>query len=75
MSSNKKSSLKNPEHPRHLERLRIIKGDDMFPSICPGEILLLDRSAEPKAGDVVLFTNRFGMRIGHRLIYVAGKYH
>ena len=68
MSSNDRPSL------RHLEKLRIIEGDDMFPSIYPEEMLLLDRSCEPKKGDVVLFRNRFGIRIAHRLIFRVGQY-
>jgi len=60
---------------KRLDKLRIIRGDDMFPSIYPGENLLLDRNSEPKIGDVVLFENRFGLRIAHRLVCKIGKYY
>ena len=54
---------------KHLEKLRVIGGDDMFPVIYPEENLLMDKSAEPKQGDVVLFANRYGVKIAHRLIH------
>jgi hypothetical protein len=59
---------------KNLQKLRIIEGDDMSPSIDPSEILLLDKGAAPKMGDVVLFKNRFGRRIAHRLLHRFGGY-
>ncbi|NYZ77397.1 S24/S26 family peptidase [Candidatus Micrarchaeota archaeon] len=54
---------------RNLEKLKIVEGDDMSPSIDPRELLLLDKGAVPEIGDVVLFENRFGVKIAHRLIH------
>lgn len=60
---------------KNLEKVKVIYGNDMYPSIDPDETLLLDRKAKPEIGDVILFENRFGMKIPHRLIYkVAGYY-
>jgi signal peptidase I len=59
----------------NLEKLRIIRGNDMHPAISPSEYLLMDRSAPPKPGDVVVFENKFGCRVAHRLIHeIAGFY-
>jgi hypothetical protein len=60
---------------KNLERLRILEGSDMFPCILPTETLLLDKKAEIKIGDVVLFENRFGLKIAHRLIHKFGNYY
>jgi hypothetical protein len=59
---------------KNLEKLRIVEGNDMSPSIDPRELLLLDKEAAPEIGDVVLFENRFGVRIAHRLIHRIGGY-
>jgi hypothetical protein len=59
---------------RNLEKLRIVGGDDMSPSINPKESLLLDKEAAPELGDVVLFENRFGKKIAHRLLHRFGGY-
>jgi len=47
----------------------------MFPAIYPGEMLLLDRGAEPAPGDVILFQNRFGLNIAHRLYHSTGGWY
>jgi hypothetical protein len=59
---------------RDLEKLRVVEGDDMSPSISPDENLLLEKGAKPELGDVVLFENRFGKRIAHRLLHRFGGY-
>jgi len=59
----------------HLEKIEILEGNDMFPCILPHEKLLLDKSENPKIGDVVLFVNRYGMRIPHRVIHIFGNYY
>jgi len=53
----------------NLQKLRIMWGNDMYPSIDPKEHLYLDTKAKPEVGDVVLFENRYGIRIPHRLIF------
>ncbi len=58
-----------------LERLKVVAGDDMRPSIRPDEALLLDRSARPAMGDAVAFRNKFGLVVVHRLRYAAGGYY
>jgi hypothetical protein len=52
-----------------LQKLKIMWGNDMYPSIDPREQLLLDTKADPEIGDVVLFENRYGIRIPHRLLF------
>ncbi len=47
----------------------------MHPSIDPKERLYLDSGAEPEIGDVVLFENRYGIRIAHRLMYKCAGYY
>ena len=47
----------------------------MFPAIYPGELLLLNRGAEPVPGDVILFSNRFGLKIAHRLYHSSAGYY
>jgi hypothetical protein len=59
---------------RNMEKLRVLEGDDMSPSIDPSEILLLDKGSVPRIGDVVLFENRFKKRIAHRLIHRFGGF-
>jgi hypothetical protein len=54
---------------KDLEKLRIVQGDDMNPCIRPDEYLLLDRRAVPQVGDVVVFENKFGRKVAHRMIY------
>src|SRR4030095_9688709 len=58
-----------------LERLKVVDGNDMYPSIDPKEHLLLDRTAKPSIGDVVLFENRLGVKIAHRLLFSFGGYY
>ncbi|MCX6773401.1 MAG: S24/S26 family peptidase [Candidatus Micrarchaeota archaeon] len=60
---------------KNLEKIKVLEGNDMFPSIDPREFLLLDRAAKPSIGDVIVFENRLGMRIAHRLIYRLGEYY
>jgi hypothetical protein len=57
-----------------LAKLKIAAGDDMLPSIDPNEYLLLDEDVQPQAGDVILFENRFGLLIAHRLLYITRNY-
>lgn len=57
-----------------LEKIRIIKGNDMSPAIDPKEYLLLDKKITPKPGDILVFTNRFGLKIAHRMIYSFRNY-
>jgi hypothetical protein len=52
-----------------------MRGNDMYPSIDPKETILLARTVKPKIGDVVLFENRFGIRIPHRLLYEFQGYY
>lgn len=59
---------------KNLERLKVMEGNDMFPSIDPGEFLLLDRTAKPEIGGVIIFENRFGIKIAHRLLYKVSGY-
>lgn len=58
-----------------IEKLKILEGNDMFPSIRSNEFLLLDKEAVPKIGDVILIENRYGMKIAHRLIHRFGGYY
>lgn len=59
----------------NLQELKVVHGNDMSPCIDPAEPLFLDSDAEPKVGDVVLFKNKFGVRIAHRLLFkFAGFY-
>ena len=60
---------------KNLEKVNVLYGNDMYPSIDPKEKLLLDRNARPEIGDVVLFENRFGMKIPHRLIHEFAGYY
>ncbi|MDD5068730.1 MAG: S24/S26 family peptidase [Candidatus Pacebacteria bacterium] len=47
----------------------------MFPSITPQEELWLQTLAVPKIGDVIVFENRLGMKIAHRLVHRVGNYY
>lgn len=47
----------------------------MYPSIDPKEHLYLDSEAKPEIGNVVLFENRYGIRIAHRLMYQCAGYY
>lgn len=58
-----------------LEKLRIVQGNDMHPCIRPDEYLLMDRSANPSRGDVVVFENKFGYKVAHRLIHEFAGYY
>jgi len=58
-----------------FKKLKIKEGNDMYPSIHPDDILLLETKVEPKIGDVILFKNRFNLKIAHRLIYKIGKFY
>jgi len=60
---------------KNLEKLKIMYGNDMYPSIDPKEQLLLDRKLTPGIGDVILFRNRFGMSIAHRLLHKFAGYY
>jgi signal peptidase I len=59
----------------NLEKLRVVGGDDMSPRINPKEFLLLDKKSAPQLGDVVVFENKFGYRIAHRLLHRFGGYY
>ncbi len=56
-------------------KCEIVAGNDMFPSIMPHEKLLLDRTSNPKQGDVIVFNNRFNIPIAHRVIHKCGNYY
>ncbi len=58
-----------------LQKVKVLYGNDMQPCIMPNEILLLDKSADPRIGDVVLFENKFGIKIAHRLIHEFAGYY
>jgi hypothetical protein len=60
---------------RNLQELKVKGGNDMHPSIDPKETLYLDPGAKPEIGDVVLFENKFGIRIAHRLMYKCAGYY
>ena len=60
---------------KNLEKVKILYGNDMQPSIKPNEMLLLDKSAKPMIGDVILFENKFGVKIAHRLIHKFAGYY
>jgi len=60
---------------KNLEKLEILEGNDMFPNILPHEKLLLDKTTKPRIGDVVLFKNRYGIKIPHRLIHCFMGYY
>ncbi|MBN1169649.1 S24/S26 family peptidase [Candidatus Micrarchaeota archaeon] len=60
---------------KNLEKVKVLYGNDMQPSIDPKETLLVDRTVEPKIGDVILFENRYGMRIAHRLLHKCAGYY
>ncbi|MFC2162702.1 nucleotidyltransferase family protein [Candidatus Altiarchaeota archaeon] len=53
----------------NLQKLEVEVGNDMFPCILPDEKLLLEKDAKPRVGDVIVFTNRMGLPIAHRLIH------
>lgn len=59
---------------KDFEKLKIAEGDDMSPSISPKEMLLLDKAAAPALGDVVLFENRHGVLVAHRLLHRFAGY-
>jgi hypothetical protein len=59
----------------NLQKVKILYGNDMYPSIDPKETLYLDSEKAPEIGDVVLFENRFGMKIPHRLMHKAWGYY
>lgn len=60
---------------KNLEKVKVLYGNDMQPGIRPNEMLLLDKSAEPRIGDVILFENKFGVKIAHRLIHEFAGYY
>ncbi len=47
----------------------------MYPSIQPQESLLLDTDAVATIGDVIVFENRFGVKIAHRLVHTFAGYY